>query len=42
VDATFITQAKASCGYICLQNDRLPNPWDTLPPYFDQLVAALQ
>jgi len=42
VDATFITQAKASCGYIYLQDDLLMNPWDTLPPYFDQLVAALQ
>jgi hypothetical protein len=42
VDATFITQAKASCGYIYLQDDRMPNPWDTLPSYFDQLVAALE
>ena len=25
-----------------LQDDLLPNPWDTLSPYFDALVAALQ
>jgi hypothetical protein len=41
MDAGFVAAAKRTCGYIFLQNDVLPNPWDTLPPYFDQLVAAL-
>jgi hypothetical protein len=41
MDAAFVAAAKSSCGYIFLQNDVLPNPWDTLPPYFDALVAAL-
>ena len=41
MDAAFVASAKASCGYIFLQNDVLPNPWDTLPPYFDALIAAL-
>ena len=41
MDAAFVAAAKPTCGYIFLQNDVLPNPWDTLPPYFDQLVAAL-
>ena len=25
-----------------LQNDDLPNPWDSLPTYFPDLLAALQ
>jgi len=41
MDAGFVAAAKRTCGYIFLQSDVLPNPWDTLPPYFDQLVAAL-
>jgi hypothetical protein len=41
MDAGFVATAKGTCGYIFLQNDVLPNPWDTLPPYFEQLVAAL-
>ena len=42
VDTAFLAAAKKTCGYIYLQNDVLPNPWDTLPPYFDALVAALE
>jgi hypothetical protein len=42
VDTAFIATAKVTCGYVYLQNDVMPNPWDTLPPYFDALVAALQ
>jgi hypothetical protein len=41
LDTGFIAMAKNNCGYIYLQNDGMPNPWDTLPPYFDALVAAL-
>ena len=32
VDTAFLAAAKKTCGYIYLQNDVLPNPWDTLPP----------
>ena len=41
-DAAFVQQARQYVGYIYLQNDDLPNPWDTLPPYFDDLLAALE
>lgn len=38
---TFVTMARKYCGYIFLQNDTQPNPWDTVPPYFMDLVKAL-
>jgi hypothetical protein len=38
---TFVATAKKYVGYIFLQNDTMPNPWDTVPPYFMDLVAAL-
>jgi hypothetical protein len=41
VSNTFVTMAKKYCGYIFLQNDTMPNPWDTVPPYFMDLVKAL-
>jgi hypothetical protein len=41
-DATFVRDARKSVGYIYLQNDDLPNPWDTLPAYFGELLAALE
>jgi hypothetical protein len=41
-DAAFVAQARQYVGYIYLQNDDLPNPWDTLPPYFGDLLAALE
>lgn len=41
VSSTFVQSAKQSFGYIYLQNDTLPNPWDTVPSYFDQLVGLL-
>ncbi|HTA17796.1 MAG TPA: spherulation-specific family 4 protein, partial [Polyangia bacterium] len=41
-DAAFVQQARQYVGYIYLQNDDLPNPWDTLPPYFGDLLAALE
>jgi len=42
VDTAFVATAKKTCQYIYLQSDVLPNPWDTLPSYFDALVAALE
>jgi len=41
LDAGFVAMAKSHVAYIFLQNDVMPNPWDTLPPYFDALLAAL-
>ena len=38
---TFVAMARKYCGYIFLQNDTMPNPWDTVPPYFMDLVKAL-
>ena len=42
MDATFVREARKYVGYIYLQNDDLPNPWDTLPSYFDDLLDALE
>lgn len=41
LDVGFIGKAKARCGYIYVQNDVMPNPWDTLPSYFSALLDAL-
>jgi hypothetical protein len=41
-DATFVASARSLVGFIYIQNDDLPNPWDTLPPFFDPLLAALE
>jgi len=41
VDPAFVRTAAATCGYVFLSNDQLPNPWDTLPAYLDQLVGVL-
>jgi hypothetical protein len=41
-DAAFVREARASVGYIYIQSDDLPNPWDTLPPFFGDLLAALE
>ena len=42
MDATFVQMARQYVGFIYINNDVLPNPWDSLPPYFEQLVAALE
>jgi hypothetical protein len=41
-NATFVRDARKYVQYIYLQNDNLPNPWDTLPSYFGDLLAALE
>ena len=41
MDTAFVQTARSSVGYIYLQNDNLPNPWDTVPSYFGSLVTAL-
>ncbi len=40
-DAAFVTSAKADVAYVYITSDDLPNPWDTLTPYFGQLLDAL-
>jgi hypothetical protein len=42
LDATFVTGARAKVGFIYLTDDNLPNPWDSLPPYFSSLLGALE
>jgi hypothetical protein len=41
LDPAFVVEAKAKVGYIYVTGDTLPNPWDTVPPYFNDLVAQL-
>jgi hypothetical protein len=41
LDTAFIQSAKPYVGYIYLQSDNLPNPWDSVPSYLGALVAAL-
>ncbi len=33
---------KKHLGYVFVTDDKLPNPWNTLPPYWDDEVQALQ
>jgi hypothetical protein len=40
--ATFVGQARADVGFIYVTDANLPNPWASLPPYFDSLLAALE
>ena len=41
LDSAFVSAAKAYVGYIYLQSDTLPNPWDSVTPYLNDLLAAL-
>ena len=42
MDATFVHNARTYVGYVYINNDVLPNPWDSLPPYFADLLTALE
>jgi hypothetical protein len=42
MNTAFVQQARQYAAYIYLTNDDLPNPWDSLPSYFAQLLAALE
>jgi hypothetical protein len=42
LDHAFVKDAKTHVGWIYLNNDNLPNPWDSLPPYFADLLADLE
>ncbi|HVY32077.1 MAG TPA: spherulation-specific family 4 protein [Polyangiaceae bacterium] len=41
LDVSFVKSATQSVRYVYLTDDDLPNPWDSLPSYFDDLLAAL-
>lgn len=41
VDRRFIRSAAPLVGWIYMTDDVLPNPWDTLPPYFRRLMSAI-
>jgi hypothetical protein len=41
LDTGFVKAAAQSVRYVYLTDDDLPNPWDTLPSYFDSLLGAL-
>jgi hypothetical protein len=41
LDTSFIQMAKPYVGYIYMNSDNLPNPWDTVPSYLSDLVGAL-
>jgi len=42
LDATFVHNARKYVQYIYVQSDNLPNPWDSVPTYFADLLAALE
>jgi hypothetical protein len=42
LDAAFVKAARERVGYIYLQSDALPNPWDSVPGYLDSLLGALE
>jgi hypothetical protein len=41
-DAAFVRNARRYVQYIYVQNDTLPNPWDSVPGTFGDLLAALE
>jgi hypothetical protein len=42
IDPAYVQAARAQVGYIYVQSDNMPNPWDTVPADFDSLLAQLQ
>jgi hypothetical protein len=41
LNTQFVKDAKNYVGYMYITNDGLPNPWNSLPSYFSNLVTAL-
>lgn len=41
LDAAAISRVSGCAGFVHVTNDSLPNPWDSLPPYFESLVGLL-
>ena len=42
LDPAYVASVRADVEYVYLTDDDLPNPWDTLPTYFDALLTALE
>ena len=42
LDPAYVRSVRADVEYVYLTDDDLPNPWDTLPTYFDALLTALE
>ena len=42
LSTTFVRDARKYVHYIYVQSDNLPNPWDSVPSYFGDLLAALE
>jgi len=42
IDPAFVRSARQYVGYVYVQNDTLPNPWDSVPGNFADLLAALE
>jgi hypothetical protein len=42
MDAAFVHAARQYVEYIYVQSDTLPNPWDSVPANFGDLLAALE
>jgi hypothetical protein len=42
LDPAYVASIRPDVAWIYLTDDDLPNPWDTLPSYFDGLLAALE
>jgi hypothetical protein len=42
VDPGFVRAVRPYVGYIYLQSDGLPNPWDSVPSYLSELLAILE
>jgi len=42
LNSSQILDAKLHVGYIYVNNDNLPNPWDSLPPYLNELFDLLK
>ncbi len=41
LDNTFVASSSAYVGYMFLTSDDLPNPWDSLPAYYEALASAV-
>lgn len=42
LDSAYVKSAKPYVGYIYVNSDVLPNPWDSVAAYFPDLLAALE
>ena len=41
MDDAYVNSSSDYVGYMYITNDDLPNPWDSLPSYFNDLVSAV-